>query len=65
MIQEKKAAFIKGKSILSPNFVKPTDDAYVIKKEKEVKGPFLKDDLDDDMDVGEILYNKNNIITIL
>lgn len=54
VIREKKAAFAQNRSIISEE-----DTKLLLKEEreaiktKESKGPFLKDDLDDDDDIGE------------
>ncbi|EEB11101.1 cytochrome P450, putative [Pediculus humanus corporis] len=55
VIKEKKLAFAQNKSILSSDIFKMNDEEEAIKStlEKESKTPFLKDDLDDDGDVGE------------
>lgn len=54
MIKEKKLALSQNKSILSTDILKANDEEEEIKKtiEKETRSPFLKDDLDDDGDVG-------------
>ncbi|KAK6631175.1 hypothetical protein RUM43_014271 [Polyplax serrata] len=55
VIKEKKLALSQNKSILSTDILKANDEEEEIKKtiEKETRSPFLKDDLDDDGDVGE------------